>query len=62
MSKPPDNLPTYRVLTGPDNDAFCQRVSEALALGFELYKGPAITYNGHDVVVAQAVKWPSATD
>jgi len=24
-------LPAYRVLTGPDDDAFCRRVSEALA-------------------------------
>ena len=33
MTTPPDNLPTYRLLTGPDDAAFCKRVSEALALG-----------------------------
>jgi hypothetical protein len=40
MSIPPDDLPLYRVLTGPDDEAFCRRVSKALALGFELHGGP----------------------
>jgi hypothetical protein len=31
--KPPKGLPAYRILTGPDDAAFCHRVSEALALG-----------------------------
>ena len=35
-SAPPDNLPRYRLLTGPDDAAFCRRVSEALALGYVL--------------------------
>ena len=56
---PPDGLPTYRLLTGPDDAAFCRRVSEALALGYELYGSPAATYNGKEVIVAQAVIWPS---
>lgn len=50
-------LPRYRVLTGADDETFCRRVSEALALGYELYQGPAVTYNGEHVVVAQAVVW-----
>jgi hypothetical protein len=33
---PPYGLPVYRVLTGPDDAAFCHRVSEALALGYVL--------------------------
>jgi len=37
MSGPPDNLPIYRVLTGPDDDAFCRRVSAALALGYAFF-------------------------
>ena len=56
---PPDGLPAYRLLTGPDDAAFCHRVSEALALGYRLYGGPAATFNGKDVIVAQAVIWPS---
>ena len=34
MSEPPDGLPSYRVLTGPDDERFCRRVSEAMALGY----------------------------
>jgi hypothetical protein len=56
---PPDGLPNYRLLTGPDDASFCRRVSEALALGYELYGSPAATFNGENVIVAQAVLWPS---
>jgi len=56
---PPDGLPTYRILTGPDDAVFCRRVSEALALGYKLYGSPAITCNRQDIIVAQAVIWPS---
>jgi hypothetical protein len=56
---PPDGLPSYRILTGPDDAAFCRRVSEALALGYRLYGSPAVTFNGKDVIVAQAIIWPS---
>ena len=59
MKLPPDGLPTYRLLTGPDDAAFCHRVSEALALGYKLYGSPAATFNGKDVIVAQAIIWPS---
>jgi hypothetical protein len=56
---PPHGLPTYRVLTGPDDDAFCWRVSEALELGYELHGSPAVTFDGSRVIVAQALLWPS---
>ena len=56
--QPPQGLPPYRVLTGPDDEAFCRRVSEALELGYRLHGGPAITFNGDTVIVAQAVTWP----
>ena len=56
---PPDGLPAYRLLTGPDDAAFCRRVSEALALGYKLYGSPAVTFDGKDIIVAQAVIWPS---
>ncbi|KLD65203.1 DUF1737 domain-containing protein [Dyella japonica] len=55
---PPDGLPRYRLLTGKDDAAFCQRVSEALAQGYALYGSPAATFNGEHVVVAQAILWP----
>ena len=59
---PPDGLPVYRLLTGPDDAAFCHRVSEALALGYRLYGSPAATFNGKDVIVAQALVWPSVAN
>jgi hypothetical protein len=40
ITPPPDGLPTYRLLTGPDDAAFCHRVSAALALGYRLYGSP----------------------
>ncbi len=45
----------YRLLTGPDDHAFCERVSKALAEGYQLYGSPAITYDGEYRIVAQAV-------
>ena len=61
MNMPPNNLPVYRLLTGADDDKFCRRVSEALALGYELYGSPAATFDGKSVIVAQAIVWPSAS-
>lgn len=58
MKGPPDGLPPYRVLTGPDDAAFCKRVSDMLALGYRLHGGPAVTFDGERVIVAQAVLWP----
>lgn len=45
----------YRLLTGPDDTEFCERVSTALNEGYELYGSPAATFNGERVIVAQAV-------
>jgi hypothetical protein len=45
----------YRVLTGPDDRAFCERVSRALEDGYELHGSPAITFNGERCIVAQAL-------
>lgn len=58
MDQPPEDLPRYRLLTGPDDDAFCHRVSDALGMGYVLHGSPAATFDGERVVVAQAVVWP----
>lgn len=60
----PADLPAYRLLTGADDARFCQRVSEALAMGYELYGNPSVTYNADkkQVVAAQAVIWSSERD
>jgi len=55
--EPPNGLPRYRVLTGPDDDTFCHRVSEALDLGFQLYAGPAVTFDGERTIGAQGLVW-----
>ncbi|WP_394779719.1 DUF1737 domain-containing protein [Undibacterium sp.] len=59
---PPNALPRYRLLTGPDDAAFCHRVSEALALGYQLYGSPSVTFDGSRVIVAQAILWPFSQD
>ncbi|BAW23919.1 MULTISPECIES: DUF1737 domain-containing protein [Pseudomonas] len=60
MTQPPDGLPIYRVLTGPDDASFYHRVSDALKLGYQLHGSPALTFNGKNAIVAQAVIWPEA--
>jgi len=50
----------YRLLTGTDDRAFCERVSEALEQGYVLHGDPAATFDGTRVVVAQAVVLPGA--
>ncbi|MDR7083524.1 hypothetical protein J2X01_002818 [Arthrobacter ginsengisoli] len=50
----------YRLFTGPDDRAFCERVSAALADGYVLHGSPAATFNGSSVIVSQAVVLPAA--
>jgi len=45
----------YRLLTGPDDRSFCDRVTEALNNGWQLYGSPSATFDGNRVVCAQAV-------
>ncbi|MGP4018424.1 DUF1737 domain-containing protein [Saccharopolyspora sp. 5N708] len=58
MGQPPNGQPRYRLLTGPDDESFCRRVSAALDAGYELHGSPAATFNGTTVIVAQALVWP----
>ena len=62
MSKPPDDRPTYRLLTGKDDRAFCERVSEALAQGWRLYGSPMLAWDTENncMKAAQAVVWKDA--
>ena len=50
----------YRLITGPDDRSFCERISTALAEGYVLHGSPAATYNGINVIVAQALVLPTA--
>ncbi|MFZ6757723.1 DUF1737 domain-containing protein [Undibacterium sp. Ji50W] len=45
----------YRYLTGPDDKAFCLRVSEALNKCWTLYGGPTLSFNGEDTIAGQAI-------
>jgi hypothetical protein len=50
----------YRLITGPDDRSFCERISTALSEGYVLHGSPAATYNGINVIVAQALVLPMA--
>ncbi len=45
----------YRLLTGANDRAFCERVSQALDEGYELYGSPSIISENGTQTVAQAV-------
>jgi hypothetical protein len=50
-----ENQLRYRLITGKDDASFCQRISKLLDEGYILYGSPSCTFNGQDVIVAQAV-------
>ncbi|MEV6065610.1 DUF1737 domain-containing protein [Nocardia sp. NPDC052001] len=45
----------YRLLTGPDDATFCERVSALLDQGYRLHGSPSVTFNGTNVIAAQAL-------
>ncbi len=47
----------YRYLTGPDDAAFCHRVSEALSLGWMLYGDPTLAFDNKigRIICGQAI-------
>ncbi|EHZ2638952.1 DUF1737 domain-containing protein [Salmonella enterica] len=57
-------LPRYRLLTGPDDAAFCQRVSDMLEKGYELHGSPSISYDPEkkSIIAAQAVILKNSQD
>ena len=48
----------YRLITGKDDSSFCERISKLIEEGYSLYGHPSVTYNGKDVIVAQALVLP----
>ncbi|HJV99323.1 MAG TPA: DUF1737 domain-containing protein [Arthrobacter sp.] len=56
----PEEKLSYRLITGPDDRAFCERITTALAEGYVLHGSPAATFNGSSVIVAQALILPAA--
>ena len=61
IEKPDNDLPRYRLLTGPDDATFCHRVSAMLDLGYALYGSPALSYDIEKkcIIAAQAVILPN---
>lgn len=57
----------YRLLTGPDDSAFCRRVTSHLNRGWELHGNPSLSQGKKGTMVAQAVvrevdgKWDDET-
>ena len=49
----------YRFLTGPDTPDFCQRVSDELAEGYQLYGNPVLIVVEGQPIEGQAVIWPN---
>lgn len=47
----------YRFLTGPDDSAFCHRVSKALSEGWQLHGNPSLAFDAEKgrVICGQAV-------
>jgi hypothetical protein len=58
MSEPPNGLPVYRLITGKSDESFSRIVSEALVQGYLLHGPPSVTFNGTEVIAAQALLWP----
>ncbi|MCE0538807.1 DUF1737 domain-containing protein [Kineosporia rhizophila] len=48
----------YKLLTGPDDRSFCERVSAALAEGYVLHGPPTLTFDGQRVIAGQALVLP----
>jgi len=51
----PEAPKRYRLITGIDDSEFCSRISDLLDSGYVLYGSPAITFNGVNNIVAQAI-------
>ena len=45
----------YSLLTGPDDETFCKRVSQKLNNGWKLYGSPSLTFDGNRVIAGQAI-------
>jgi hypothetical protein len=53
---------SYRFLSGVDDAAFCQRVSDVLAEGYVLYGNPVMVMDNGSRIVGQAVILPDVAN
>jgi len=56
-----DMKKSYHFLSGVDDAAFCQRVSDVLAEGYILYGNPIMVTDNGSRIVGQAVILPEMT-
>jgi len=58
----PEGKLVYRLMTGTDDREFCERVSQALLEGYQLYGLPVMTFDHtrSEMRVAQAVVWDAS--
>ncbi|NKB54335.1 MAG: DUF1737 domain-containing protein [Rhizobiaceae bacterium] len=47
----------YRIITGPDDNAFCHRISNALSKGWQLHGSGSLTFDSSQnrVICGQAI-------
>ena len=50
-----DTSKRYKFLSGIDDSNFCQRVSDHLDAGYELYGSPTMAVKGAQIYVGQAI-------
>lgn len=55
MFKKERKVKLYSFITGPDDEIFCKRVSEALKNGWQLHGSPALTFDGKTAIAGQTV-------
>lgn len=55
--KPKKTTTLYRYITGPDDSAFCHRISAAINKGWQLYGHPTLTFDAAQgrVICGQAI-------
>lgn len=56
------NKKYYKFITGIDDAEFCQRVSDALEDGYQLYGEPKLSHDGTKTICAQAVVLPEKSN
>ena len=50
-----DTTKLYKLLTGVDDSAFCQKVTDHIEAGYTLHGSPTMTVKGNQIWVGQAV-------
>lgn len=45
----------YRIITNPDNEEFCMRITKLINKGWKLHGNPTLTFNGETPIVGQAL-------